>query len=192
MTKGKTLNIEETKTEGRVGGESPIQTILTRDQSGQGAVTVEGINRHALRTRIEQLTRERAELSGKVKDQEADHQKETRSFLLKVIKIVDSLDRMIRQSNPENDLFNSITVLRTELMQVLEDIEVLPVAMNVGDKMDPATCEVSRRDDRDDLDPDTIVAIDQRGFTWHGKILRRARVAISVSPQKTKRGSSST
>ncbi len=149
----------------------------------QQATTVSTIGRHLVRETIARLTRERSKMADQLEDAQEENRREQRAFYLKVLNILDSLDRLIRQTSPENELAESLTAIRAQFLEVLDDQEIALVDVVVGRAFDAALCEVSRRETRDDLPLDTILAIERKGYSWRGKTLRRARVIISTRPQ---------
>ncbi|HPH95211.1 MAG TPA: nucleotide exchange factor GrpE [Anaerolineaceae bacterium] len=162
--------------------QSPLRASLNRMLEEGEPPTVASVNRLILRPAAAQLTRQRSDLQTSLDDALEEQTREKRSFYTKLLSVVDGMDRVLQQADPENDLAGNLESLRTKFLQVLEDEDVLPIELAVGQPFDAATCEVSQRRTRDDLPPDTIISIDRKGYTCKSKLLRRARVVISVTP----------
>jgi len=68
---------------------------------------------------------------------------------------------------------------RSFYLKLLERVEICPIEINLGQAFDEKMCEVSDRQERPDLPPKSIIAIERRGYIWGEKVLRPARVSIS-------------
>lgn len=144
--------------------------------------TLAELNQHVVRGLLAGMTVQRSDLEMRLRDIENEHRREQRSLYLQILNLVDSLDRILRSADPENDLANSVEVLRSQFFQFLEDHEILPVEIEVGQIFDPTCCEVSTRKPRPDLPPDVILSIERRGYAYQSRSLRKARVTISYQP----------
>lgn len=164
--------------------ESPpaLQEAFARLKKEDGAADPDRLGRSLIRDALEQLTRQRSDAVSRLEDTQEEARREQRAFYLKLLTVVDSLDRLIRQTDPSNELAGSLEATRTQFLEVLDDQDIAVVEVRVGQPFDPAVCEVSGRKTREDLPPDTILSIERRGYIWQSKTLRRARVVISVPP----------
>ena len=141
------------------------------------------LRRQDLHAIIGELIRQRNELKRDLKKEREDNFKRTRKFYLDLLVIVDSLDRLLRFADPENELTSSINATRAEFLQLLEEYEIVPIEITLGDIFDNETCDAASRKLRSDLPVYTILSIERRGYTWKSKPLRKTRVIISVLPK---------
>lgn len=162
--------------------QSPLRASLNRMVAEGETPTVEAVNRLILRPAVSHLTHQRSDLQTELEDTLEDQTREKRSFYNRLLGVLDGMDRVLQQADPENELAGNLESLRTKFLQVLEDEDVLPIELSIGQPFDNTICEVSQRQTREDLAPDTIISIDRKGYTCKSKLLRRARVVISVTP----------
>ncbi len=144
---------------------------------------LEHVNRLVVRTTISNLIRHGSDLEDRLRDLEEDRRHEMRRILLSLLRVADSLDRIIKHGGSDQDMFSSVNALRNQFLQLLEEQDVCVVEISAGDRFDAATCEVSITEERGDIPPDTILTVERRGYLWKEKILRRARVVIAVEPK---------
>lgn len=157
-------------------GTSKDNTPLSSQSGGESL-------REEMHAVIGELIRKRRQLEDQLNEEREEQHRETRSFYLKLLVVIDSLDRLIRLADPNNELANSLNALRSEIFLVLEDQEIVPIHLSIGEIFSKETCEAAARKLRPDLPAYTIISIERRGYTWKSQILRRARVTISVLPQ---------
>jgi len=165
---------------GELAFHSPeLETLEQLAQSGQ-PVGVEQINNLVVRETINSLIRRVSDLEDQINTNQQDQRHEMRSFLVSLLRVGDSLDRILKLTDPDNEVFASLSALRNLFLQILEDRDVYVVEITAGDDFDPVTCEVSGSEERPDLAPDTILSVERRGYLWGEKTLRRARVVIAI------------
>ena len=140
------------------------------------------INQQVIRGLLAGMTAQRSDLEIRLRDTEEEHRRELRSLFLQILVLVDSLDRILRNADEEDEMTGSVDVLRSQFFQLLEDHDILPVDIEVGQAFNPTCCEVSSRKPRPDLPPDVILSVERRGYTLQSRPLRKARVTISYQP----------
>jgi molecular chaperone GrpE (heat shock protein) len=113
-------------------------------------------------------------------------ERELRRFCLSLLPSLDSIDRLIEfgeKSVRENpDLRNWLVALegmRLKMGKSLEKIGMTPIS-SVGAKVDLNLHEVVRTVHDPTVPPETVVAETQRGYYFRGKLLRDAKVVVSV------------
>jgi molecular chaperone GrpE (heat shock protein) len=151
-------------------------------------LTVDRVQNGILRKMVCDQLQSRSDLEDRLTDLMDEQRTQQRSFLLNLLKVADSLDRLIRNLDPANEVAGSLQSTRSQLLDILEDQEVETIPISIGKPFDPSTCEVSSRQERDDLAAETILAIDRKGYTWQNKTLRRARVIVSIQPEEQNNG----
>lgn len=163
------------------GRSAPDPALLKLVESGQG-MSVSAVNTAIIRAEMVKLIRSLTDCQNELENLADEQRNKQRSFLMKLLEVADSLDRLITPVESTNELANSLQVLRTQLWQILGDEGIVPIELRVGQPFDPALCEISQKVVRLELAPNTITSIDRRGYTWQSKPFRRARVAISTRP----------
>lgn len=139
----------------------------------------EDLSQKVIRGSVAELIRQRSKLQVQLEDLQEDTLHQQRSFYLKLLEVGDSLDRLLRMLDPANEAAKSVNAIRTQFLQLLERVEICPIEINLGQAFDEKMCEVSDRQERPDLPPKSIIAIERRGYIWGEKVLRPARVSIS-------------
>ncbi len=135
---------------------------------------------HELHAVISEMIRQRRFLADKLDEEHEEQNRETRAFYLKLLVVVDSMDRLIRMADSQNELANSLNALRAEFLQVLEDQEIMPINVAIGEIFDKEICEATSRKLRPDLPAYSIISIERRGYTWKSRLLRRVRIIVSA------------
>lgn len=156
-----------------------LKTLLEKEDTSAG---VEVINRMLLREEIVRLIQKATELENNLDQLQDETRREQRSLFLKLLPLMDSLDRMIRQTGPENELAASLESLRSQFLGILEEQDVVPLDIEPGQPLDLNLCEISRQQRRADLQPDLIIQVERCGYSFKSKVIRRARVVISIEP----------
>jgi molecular chaperone GrpE (heat shock protein) len=159
------------------------QTIGLVDQflSSEKHLFIETIGIKVIRAAISEIIRQRSDLGIQLEDLQEETLHEQRAFYLKLLNIGDSLDRLLRMLDPANEAIETINAVRTQFLQILENVNIYPIELNLGQAFDANTCEVSSQQERPDLQPKTIISVERRGYKWGDRVLRHARVGISVN-----------
>ncbi|MFZ5903254.1 MAG: nucleotide exchange factor GrpE [Chloroflexota bacterium] len=162
-------------------GREPAIALVDQLLGEGGTPSPEDINKKVIREAIADVIRQRSELQDQLEDLQKDTLDEQRKFYLKLLELGDSLDRLLRLLDPANEVIETINAVRTQFLQILERIDIYPIELSLGQSFDMNICDVSSRQERPDLQPNTIIGIEQRGYKWGEKVLRHARVSISVN-----------
>jgi molecular chaperone GrpE (heat shock protein) len=158
----------------------PLKNLLERED---GDSLISNVSRLVLREELIGQIKKMTALENDLEDLRDETRRKQRSQALKLLPLMDSLDRMIRNIGSENEVITSLESLRSQFLGILEDQEVEPIPVEIGMPLDLKLCEVSRQQERSDVQPDLIVQIDRRGYFYQSKVLRRVRVVISTLPQ---------
>jgi len=143
-------------------------------------LSVSLINNEFIRPDLAQLINRLTEAETTNEELTAQARQKKRKLLLKLLVVVDSLDRIIRHTDIQNDAASSLQTLRTQFLQFLEDEDVSIVELKIGQLYDLNTCDITQKDVREDLPEGTILFIDQHGYFWQSGLLRKARITCSV------------
>lgn len=104
-----------------------------------------------------------------------------------LLNVFDSLELGLAQSAPGeqadasiSELHKGVELALEQFLSVFEGAGVKPIECEVGAPFDPKVHEALLRDDEVDLPAQTVAKIMQRGFLYHERILRPARVVVST------------
>ncbi len=162
-------------------GPGPVVDLLAQLFADGATPSAEEINQKVIRAAPAREIAQRSKLKDELDDLQAESLHERRGFYLKLLEVGDSLDRLLRMLNPASEGIETINAVRTQFLQVLERVDIHPLEVSAGQAFDMKTCEVNGRQERPDLPPNTIIAVERRGYMWGDKVLRHARVNISVN-----------
>jgi len=96
---------------------------------------------------------------------------------LRLVEVVDNLERALAYSNDEDPLAPGVRATREQLLDVLRREGVRPIELTPGALFDPEVQEaVETREGR--VAEPTVAEVRQRGYTFDGRVLRPARVAV--------------
>ena len=108
----------------------------------------------------------------------------TEKVLSDLLPALDSLDLAIQYGGREaacKDMLTGITMTRKLLLDSLKPHGLTPVG-EVGEPFNPEIHEAMAYEDRDDLQPDHVSSMMQRGYMLKGRLLRPAKVSVSRRP----------
>jgi len=108
------------------------------------------------------------------------------TLLKAVLPILDNLERTIdhgKKMNPNGPLLQGVEITLRQLLNILERFGVKPVAA-MGEAFDPEKHEAVSQAERDQ-EPDRVISELERGYLFHERLLRPAKVIVSKSrPEK--------
>ena len=101
-----------------------------------------------------------------------------------LLSVVDNLERALESSGDEQGqgaLTEGIELTRKGFMDVLAKYGVEPVDPT-GQPFDPETAQAMSMVDQPDVEPNSVVAVMQKGYLLNGRLLRPAMVMVSKAP----------
>jgi molecular chaperone GrpE len=101
-----------------------------------------------------------------------------------LLSVVDNLERALESSGDEQGqgaLTEGIELTRKGYMDVLAKYGVEPVDPT-GQPFDPETAQAMSMVDQPDVEPNSVVAVMQKGYLLNGRLLRPAMVMVSKAP----------
>lgn len=107
--------------------------------------------------------------------------------LYELLEIMDNFARAIEADKDENDpavIVQGIEMIYAQLERLLERFDVRPIAAK-EEKFNPEYHEAMQQIPSPEHTPGTIIEEMQRGYTYHDRVLRPARVIVAEEPQKT-------
>lgn len=105
------------------------------------------------------------------------------NLYLRLVEVVDNLERALAYSDDEDPLAPGVRATREQLLDVLRREGVAPIELAPGALFDPEAQEaVETREGR--VSEPTVAAVRLPGYTFEGRVLRPARVAVVRPPRE--------
>lgn len=101
-----------------------------------------------------------------------------------LLSVIDNLERALEAAgeNGGNDsLLEGIELTRKGFMDILEKHGVQSV-YPLGEPFDPETAQAMSMVEQPDAEPNSVIAVMQKGYTLNGRLLRPAMVMVSKAP----------
>ena len=101
-----------------------------------------------------------------------------------LLSVVDNLERALESSGDEQHsaaLIEGVELTRKGLMDVLAKYGVEAVDPQ-GEPFDPETAQAMSMVEQPDVEPNSVVAVMQKGYLLNGRLLRPAMVMVSRAP----------
>lgn len=121
---------------------------------------------------------------------EADVQKERKfaieSFVKALIPVVDSLDMALEHTNRDNpDLANTVQGIESTLNLFLKELANFGVQRidPVGEVFDPNVHQAISMAPTDEVKPNCILSVMQKGFVLNGRVVRPAMVVVAKAKE---------
>jgi molecular chaperone GrpE len=106
-------------------------------------------------------------------------------LIRQLLPVLDNLERALEHVSKTEDfksIEEGVEITLNEFLKVLEKSGVTRVDA-LGKKFDPNIHEALYQEERDDLEPDTIVSEFQKGYMLNGRLIRPSRVSVSKKPE---------
>lgn len=128
-------------------------------------------------------------------DIEKAHKFGQEKLLKELLNVVDNLERALDASKPEEGesgkmvaLREGVELTRIQFMQTLEKFQVQIIDPE-GQLFDPQLHEAMSMVEQPELPNNTVLAVLQKGYSLHGRLLRPAMVMVSKGGQPAAGGS---
>ena len=102
-----------------------------------------------------------------------------------LLSVVDNLERALESSGDEQGsaaLAEGVELTRKGFMDVLAKYGVAAVDPT-GEPFDPETAQAMSMVEQPDAEPNSVVAVMQKGYLLHGRLLRPAMVMVAKAPR---------
>jgi molecular chaperone GrpE len=109
-------------------------------------------------------------------------QNRLQDLYLRLVEVVDNLERALAYAEDEDPLAPGVRATREQLLDVLRREGVQPMDVAPGAVFDPEVQEAVETREGPVAEP-TVAAVRQPGYTFEGRVLRPARVAV-VGPRR--------
>lgn len=106
-------------------------------------------------------------------------------LIRQLLPVLDNLERALEHVSKTEDfkgIEEGVEITLNEFLKVLEKSGVTRVDA-LGKKFDPNIHEALYQEERDDVEPDTIVSEFQKGYMLNGRLIRPSRVSVSKKPE---------
>ena len=146
----------------------------TPDGKGDGQPTAELDEQEVLRLRAKERDQERRYA----------HQ----SFAAGLLPVIDNLERATaaaQQAGETGPLVQGVGMVHAQLLELLKKNGISPIEAQ-GKPFDPNEHEAVMRKPTDEAPANTVVQVLEQGFTIHDRVLRPARVVVSVPKEDNK------
>jgi molecular chaperone GrpE len=103
-----------------------------------------------------------------------------------LLTVVDNLERALESAGDDQgiaSLLEGIELTRKGLMDVLVKYGVESVDP-MGEPFDPETAQAMSMVEQPDAEPNSVIAVMQRGYTLNGRLLRPAMVMVAKAPSE--------
>ncbi len=151
----------------------------------------------SLRTRAQErdqflnlLQRTRADFENYQKRNQREREQERRyyhgAFAQDLLPVLDNLERATfsaRQVGETGPLVQGVALVLNQLLDLLRRHGVTPIDAE-GKPFDPNLHQAVMQQPTDDVPPHTVTQVLEKGFVIHDRVLRPARVAVSVPTSK--------
>ena len=106
-----------------------------------------------------------------------------RELYLRLLEVVDNLERALQHSDEGNSLAPGVRATREQLLDLLRREGVARIDVEPGARFDPESQEAVEIHEGD-VPETTVAAVRQPGYTFEGRVLRPARVAVLNPPRE--------
>ena len=178
---------EETGDEGGGEGEgTPALTLLSREELEAQLTAAEAKASDSW----EKILRCQADLDNQRRRHERDlaqsHKYAMEKFAREMVNVQDNLERSLEQkaSTDINALCAGIDLTAKLLKSTLEKFAVKPIEPEMGAVFDPALHQAMTVQESADVAPGAVLAVLQKGYLLHDRLLRPALVVVAKAAEK--------
>jgi molecular chaperone GrpE len=155
--------------------ESPEETIARLEEAASSA------HDEALRAQAEaQNTIRRAE-----QDVEKARKFALERFCNELLPVVDNLERALEAAEGDEEILKPIAegveLTLKSFLDALQKFSIEPVSPQ-GEPFDPQLHQAMTMVENGEVEPNTVIAVMQKGYTLNGRLVRPAMVMVSKSP----------
>lgn len=167
----------EAPAEEGAAADEPMDAEQLAKELAAAVAEVESLKDQMLRTHAEaQNVRRRAE-----QDVEKAHKFGVEKFANEMLPIVDSLERAIEAFGDDEALQSMREGVEMTMKMFLSGLEKFKMEQvnPLGETFDPALHQAMSMVDAPDAEPNSVIAVMQKGYTLHGRLVRPAMVVVA-------------
>ncbi|WP_298273257.1 nucleotide exchange factor GrpE [Geobacter sp.] len=137
----------------------------------------------------DKFVRERADLENYRKRTQKEKEELLRygneSLVTELLPIVDSMERALTHANEESlsAVIEGVKMTHGMLVAALKKFGVAAVETEKGTPFDPAFHQAMCQVEDDDLPPNTVAEVFQKGYLLNERLIRPAMVSVTVAPR---------
>jgi len=184
------------ETDSNTGAEAGDDVEQPVDDTADGQMTLEQAleklarTEQALVSQQDEVLRTRAEMQNLRRRTEMDIEKAHKfgqeRLVNELLTVIDNLERALQAVPDQNNetvrpLCEGVELTLKSFLGVLEKFNVEQLDPQ-GAPFDPQVHEAITMQDNPDVEPNTVIAVMQKGYTLHGRVIRPARVVVSREP----------
>jgi len=120
------------------------------------------------------------------KDLEEQRKYAPESIAVDLLGVLDNFERAISASRNTRDfesLLKGVEMILTDLRRILEKHGIYEIEVE-GKEFDPFVAEAVETEACDDHPPNTVIRVLQKGYRLHDRVIRPARVVVSISREE--------
>ncbi len=122
-----------------------------------------------------------------IRDKEDAIRYANKDLLQDVIPVIDDFERAISSAEESKDFssfYEGIKLIEKQFAGMLEKKWGLKRMNSLHEEFDPQQHEALMMEERDDVDTQRVIEDFQRGYFYHDKVLRHAKVKVAVPAEK--------
>ncbi len=107
-------------------------------------------------------------------------------FALDVLEVLDNFERALEMGKLSSDassIIQGVEMIYKELKRILEKHHIHEIEVE-GKEFDPYTAEAVETQPTSEAPPNTVIKVIRKGYRLHEKVIRPARVVVSVSEEE--------
>ena len=105
------------------------------------------------------------------------------SIIKDLITVVDDFSRTIESTNDDSPLLDGVKLVESKINKIFEEHGILSFA-SIGNIFDPELHEALMNQETEDEEDGVILSEFTKGYKYHDKILRHAKVVVSKAKQE--------
>ena len=113
-------------------------------------------------------------------DIEKAHKHGNERFIKELLTVMDSIDQGLQLQTNSKDSQAGLVLIQKNMLSMLDKFGVV-VDDPTGEKFDPSKHEAISMQPNAEVAPNTILAVMQKGFVLHGKVIRAAKVVLATA-----------
>jgi molecular chaperone GrpE len=185
MTEEQEKPINDPEQTERSSGAETVQSTKSENGQDEAALKVEAAVREAVAYK-DQLLRKAAEFENYKRRMENELrsiiENATEQLIIELLPVLDDFDRFLRSCGDQKDydvLVRGVELISNKLTKILSLRGVAPFE-SVGKPFDVDRHDALLQVPRGDVPPHTVIEEVSRGYLLNGKVLRHAKVIVSV------------
>ena len=109
------------------------------------------------------------------------------SLIQEILPVIDNMERALGHVSPDDSqqaLVEGISLTHQMLLAALKKFGVVPLEVEPGTAFDPALHHAVHQVENDELPPNSVAEVFQKGYLLNDRLLRAAMVVVAIPPKK--------